>query len=345
MPLSHQLRIGLIGGDAAASAHLRAYIDNPHIADVYLASTSEQPCAQLADRFGIIKAVFTDYHELVAEESVDVVDVCLPAHLCYPVVLAVLEAGKDVIVQVPPAATLAQFDEMVCTAASAGQQLFPVLWQRMVPAHQRAKELIETAVIGRVVLAAITVYGNELGCLNEAHKLRQTPAKTLRDATCEAIFHPVHMLQDFFGSPTAATGVIRPWTGASDKGPLDTAAAILELPGDVLGTITVSPAGSSTGCQQERKIVGTEGIILIRDDPEDVMPLIVINDDDFSPVKVHVPLRVRPWAIARTVDHFVDCILSDTVTRITADEARRALGTSLAIYQAAEQQVRIQVLS
>ncbi len=343
MDLNHPLRIGLIADDAAAVAHLRAYIDNPYVADVYLASTPGQECPQLTDHFGIIKRIFTDYHQLVTEESVDVVDVCLPGHLCHSAVLAGLQAGKDIIVEAPPAATLPQFDEMIRVAVAAGQKLFPVLWQRMLPAHRRAKELLRQAAIGPVALATITVYTNDPGRLKDADSLGQAAAQLSHHSTFQAIFHPVYTLQHFFGCPTAATAVISPGTDTSDNGPLDTAVALLQLPGHVLGTITVAPAPTGTNWQQQQEIIGTKGIILIRDDPEDEMPLVLIKDDDFSPVKVHSPLQVRPWAIARTLDHFIDCIVNDTSPQITIDEARDALATTVAICQAAEQQVTIQL--
>jgi len=345
MALSHPMRIGLIADDGAAVAHLRAYIDNPYVADVYLASASEPASLQLADQFGIIKRIFTDYQQLVTDKSVDVVDVCLPGQLCHSAVLAGLAAGKDIIVSAPPAATVPQFDEMIRVATAAGQKLFPVLWQRMVPAHRRAKELLRQAAIGPVALATITIYANDPGCRNDADSLSQASAQLSHHSTFQAIFHPVYMLQHFFGCPTAATAVISPIAATSDNDSLDTAAALLQLPGPILGTIIVASTPTSTNWQQQREIVGTEGIILIRDDPEDEMPLIVIKDDDFSPVKVHCPLQVKPWAIARTLDHLIDCIVNDTPPHITIDEARDALATTVAIYQAAEQQVTIELPS
>ena len=54
----------------------------------------------LARGFGIPKVV-TDYQEIVDDPSVDVVDVCVPRFLHYPIVMAALNQGKHVMCEKP----------------------------------------------------------------------------------------------------------------------------------------------------------------------------------------------------------------------------------------------------
>lgn len=343
MTSQQQLRVGLIGGGAIAAPHLQAYIDNPHVADVYVADISEEACDKLANRFGIIKKTFTDYQELLADESVDVADVCLPHYLHHSATLAALEAGKDVIVEKPPALSLEDFDEMVRASEAAGRKLFVALSQRMFPAHRKAKELLEAGEIGRPFLATITVVGNEMARLNDPDSWKGDWEKAGGGVMFDTGFHAVYMLQYFFGPATAATAVTKRLVAIAENKADDTSAAILELPNDVLGTITVTHAATGNRWEEERRIVGTEGTLLIRDDPEDEMPLVVMKDGDFFPIKVHRPLQVHWWGIARTLDQFIDCIINDIAPEITLQEAKSALATMLAIYQSGRDEQKVQI--
>ena len=337
------LRVGLIGGGGIAPHHIRAYIENPHVADVYVADTSHEVGTRLAEEFGIVKKTFTDYQELIADESVDLADICLPHHLHHPAALAALAAGKDVIVEKPPALTLAEFDEMIRAADVAGCKLFIALCQRMFPAHQRAKKLLEADEIGRPFLATVTVLGNEMGRLNDPASWKGTYEKAGGGAMFDTGFHAVYMLQHFFGPATAATAVTKRLVATAENKADDTAMAALELPDGVLGAITVTYAATGSPWEEERRLIGTDGIILIRDDPEDEMPLVVMRESAFFPVKVHRPGQTNPWAIARTLDHFIDCIITDTAPEITLPEARDALATMLAIYQSGREEKKVPI--
>ncbi len=344
MSLPQQLRIGLIGAGAIAAPHLHAYIDNPHVGDVYIADISAEACQRRVDEFGIIKRSFTDYHELLADESVDIADVCLPHYLHYAATMAALAAGKHVIVEKPPALSLEEFDEMIGASEAAGRKLFVALCQRMFPAHRKAKELLEAGEIGTPFLVTVTVMGDEMARLDDANSWKGDSQKAGGGAMFDTGFHAVYMLQHFFGPATAATAVTKRLVATAQNKGDDTTVAILELPDNVLGAITVTYAATGNRWQEERRIVGTEGSILIRDDPEDEMPLIVMRDGDFFPVKVHGPMQVNWWGIARTLDHFIDCIVNDIAPKITLQEARSALATMLAIYQSGRDEERIRIM-
>src|SRR5689334_9691660 len=57
-------------------------------------------------------ARYQEIEELLADETVDLVSVCLPTHLHREVTIAALEAGKHVLVEKPIALTLRDADAM-----------------------------------------------------------------------------------------------------------------------------------------------------------------------------------------------------------------------------------------
>lgn len=67
-------------------------------------------------------ACYSDYHELLADPDIDLVDVCLPNDLHERVVLEAIAAGKSVLVEKPIAVDPDAAERMVAAAEQAGVQ-------------------------------------------------------------------------------------------------------------------------------------------------------------------------------------------------------------------------------
>jgi predicted dehydrogenase len=94
-----------------------------------------------------------DWHELVADPEVDLVDVCTPNHLHAPMSVEALAAGKHVACEKPLAGTLEDAREMRDAARKAkrkGQQTFVWFNYRRVPALAFAHQLIAKGRLGRI---------------------------------------------------------------------------------------------------------------------------------------------------------------------------------------------------
>src|SRR5438309_141393 len=96
------IRFGLIGYGAWGSHHARAITSVPGAELVAVAAHSEANCVRAqADHPKAI--VYADYHELLAREELDVVDVVLPSDLHYAVAKDVLESGRHLLLEKPMA--------------------------------------------------------------------------------------------------------------------------------------------------------------------------------------------------------------------------------------------------
>lgn len=96
--------------------------------------------------------VLTDWREAVAAPDVDLVDICLPDNLHYPVAKAALLAGKHVFCEKPLADTAAEARELADIARAKGLvtrvgHAFP-----RHPVHDVAKDIIASGEIGEVRL-------------------------------------------------------------------------------------------------------------------------------------------------------------------------------------------------
>lgn len=92
------------------------------------------------------------WQQAIDDPDIDLIDICLPDSLHYPVAKAAILAGKHVFCEKPLADTAAQARELADLAQARGVitrvgHAFP-----RNPVHDRAKELIEAGEIGEITL-------------------------------------------------------------------------------------------------------------------------------------------------------------------------------------------------
>src|SRR5206468_2211594 len=94
--------------------------------------------------------------EVLADEAVDAVVVATPVPSHYALAQRVLEAGKHVLVEKPPAMRAAEMDELVRLADERDLVLMPGHLLLYHPGVLKLKELIDAGELGEV----LCVYGN-----------------------------------------------------------------------------------------------------------------------------------------------------------------------------------------
>ncbi len=337
------LTIGLAGAGGIARPHLRAYVESEVVTAVAIADPSEQARAAIQSEFGIIKAAHERFEALLEDPEIPILDLCTPHYLHKPQAIAALEAGKDVILEKPMAMSVAECDEMLAVAERTGRRLFVSMNQRMFPAHIEAKKLLEAEEIGRVFLGVINVFGNEMYRMLDPESWKGDWERAGGGALFDTGYHAVYMMQHFLGTALTVTAATKRLLSDIETKADDTSVVALDLPDTTLGAITVTYGATGDRWTEERRIVGTNGSLLIRDDPEDGMPLLLLRRDEIMPVPMATPMHVNPYAIARTLDHFLDCILHDRPEQITAAEARAAVGTCQAAYASEREGRRVPV--
>lgn len=148
--------IGLVGYKFMGKAHSNAYRqvnaffpDTPKAQMVAIAGRNETAVAEAADTLGW-ESWTTDYHDLLTNSDIDVIDVSTPGYLHHPVVMEAFAAGKNVFCEKPLANTLAEAAEMVQAWQKAGTVGMINFNYRKVPAVMLAKQIIESGRIGEI---------------------------------------------------------------------------------------------------------------------------------------------------------------------------------------------------
>ena len=150
------LRIGMLGFGAMGKAHAYAvtnlpyfYGDLPFTAAIAGVATSspERAAARVAP-YGLTP---TTEEALLADPTIDIIDICTPNIYHADAVRRALAAGKHVLCEKPLGISAAEGAELADLAANSGKVCRVVFNNRFIPAVMRAKQLIDEGRLGRIL--------------------------------------------------------------------------------------------------------------------------------------------------------------------------------------------------
>jgi predicted dehydrogenase len=147
------LRIGLVGvGAAAQISHIPALKKTEDVELTWLCDRDPEKVERVAQKFGIPHAS-SRLDDLLADETLDAIDICTPNFLHAPMAVAALDAGKHVICERPLARSSAEAAQMVKAAKKADRTLMCAVQHRFRPDAQLLKKFVDKGDLGEVFLA------------------------------------------------------------------------------------------------------------------------------------------------------------------------------------------------
>lgn len=152
------INIGLCGFGAMGKVHSFAvnnldfyYKDLPFSASVRgLCTTDVTRSANLSKLYGFEYAAKNE-DELIADKSIDVIDICTPNLYHFETIKKAIAAGKHVYCEKPLCVTADEAREVACLAKESGLICNVVFNNRHLAPVKRAKQLIEEGRIGRIL--------------------------------------------------------------------------------------------------------------------------------------------------------------------------------------------------
>lgn len=150
--MTERIRVGLVGprGNWGSRAHIPSIRSLPAYELAAVCTTSMATAREAAEAH-CVELAFDDVSAMAAHPGVDLVVVSVRVPYHHEIVMAAIEAGKDVFCEWPLAANLRQAEEMALAAKEAGVQTFVGLQARSDPALIHMRNLIEDGWIGDIV--------------------------------------------------------------------------------------------------------------------------------------------------------------------------------------------------
>lgn len=148
-------RFGIIGCGRIAPRHADSLAEIPDAMLVQVCDVIESRAHHFADKYNTTYCL--NYHELLANPNIDIVNICTPSGMHAEMAIAALQAGKHVIVEKPMAMNVADANLMISTAEKMRRKLCIVLQNRYNPPMQDFYNVVKEGKIGRILLGSVTV--------------------------------------------------------------------------------------------------------------------------------------------------------------------------------------------
>ena len=340
--------VGFIGSGRISDLHAIGYLGNPHANIVALCDRDLALAESRRRAWGLADAVVTtDYHELLALERVDLVEILLPHHLHVEAALAAFAAGKAVSLQKPMATTREGADRLIAAAEQAGVPFRVFENFIFYPPVAKAKELVDGDAIGTPLTIRIKSNPGSRACAWHVPAAAQAWRQDRAQAGGGPLVfddghHKFALAWHFMGQAEE----VHAWidrTGAAD-GYLDAPAMIsFRFPGGRYGNLEVvySPdlvINTAHYAQDDRvEITGTEGVILINRGHgqlgEEVVPVQLYRDGTWT----HYRNLEIGWerSFVHATRHAIEALRRGAQPRLSGREARQILGFALAAEESA----------
>ncbi|MCQ2461943.1 MAG: Gfo/Idh/MocA family oxidoreductase [Clostridia bacterium] len=150
-----KVRIGIIGcGGIANGKHMPSLKKIKNAEMVAFCDLIEERAVKAAKEYGIEgAAVYTDYKELLKDDSIEVVHVCTPNRSHAFISIDAMEAGKHVMCEKPMAKTYAEAKAMLETSERTGKKLTIGYQSRWREDSLYLKRLCEEGELGDIYFA------------------------------------------------------------------------------------------------------------------------------------------------------------------------------------------------
>lgn len=340
------IKIGIIGaGKIVRVRHIPETQLNPHAEVAAICDVVEERANELAQKCNC-KAYF-DYRQMVLDQDLDAVIVAATNTTHAEMTVAALNAGKHVLCEKPMATTLEEAQNMLNAAKSSGKQLMIAHNQRLEPAHIKAREIIQSGALGRI-LSFTSVFGHP-GCEHWAIDGVNTwffrsdiaGLGVLGDLSVHKLDLMRFLLADDY---TEVTAIIDTLAKTFPDGELitveDNAICMLRTAKGTMGTIITSWTYQVE--DNQTIIYGDKGVLKIYADPE--FPLIVHQDHETGAYyKLGKQSTNLEQVNSGIIDAFVNALLHGTDVPIPGVEGFKALEVLIGCYQSAKIGKRVRI--
>ncbi|MDR2102575.1 MAG: Gfo/Idh/MocA family oxidoreductase [Treponema sp.] len=202
------LNIAIIGTGNISKLHLEAYRTFPqrckitHLVDIY-----PEKAEQKKKDFGLDAKVSSSHKDVLSAKDIDLVSICTPPYCHAEIAIDFLNAGKNVIVEKPMAASLEECDAMIAAAEKSGKVFSVIAQNRFRDPIMNLKTVLDSGKIGRVVHAQVDSFWWRGHCYYDLW-WRGTWEKEGGGCTLNHAVHHIDMLGWMLGRPDRVSAIL-----------------------------------------------------------------------------------------------------------------------------------------
>jgi UDP-N-acetylglucosamine 3-dehydrogenase len=338
-----KLRVGVIGcGSIAKHRHIPEYAAHPRVELVAFADIVPERAEAMAQKYG--GTAYADYREMIKKEKLDAVSVCTPNREHAPATLAALDAGLHVLCEKPMATSRDEAELMIREAEKRGLKLMIGHNQRLMPPHVKAKEILDSGALGRVLTFRTTFAhgGPEGWSVDGKDSWFFRKEEAFVGALGDLGVHKADLLMWLLGEEIVEVSAMVA-TLQKEADVDDNAVIVARTRSGAIGTITVGWT-HSPGEDNSTVLYCENGILRIGTDPDG---RVIVEKNDGT-VEKHEAGKIATneeggQTHSGVIDAFVEAITEGKPVPIPGQEGLKALGVVLAALESAAQKRSITI--
>lgn len=315
------IRVGVIGVGNMGQSHTRILSLLKDVVLVGVSDINVERGIDTASKYQV--RFFEDYRELLP--FVDAVCVAVPTRLHHEVGMTCLQAGIHVLIEKPIAASIAEAESLVNTAATCQRILQVGHIERFNPAFQELSKVLKTEELLALEAHRMSPYSNRANDVS---------------VVLDLMIHDIDLLLELAAAPVAKLTALG--SRAADSGYLDYVTATLGFANGIVATLTASKVTHrklrqiTAHCKNsltEADFLNNE-ILIHRQTTASCMADYgqILYRQDGLIEKVHTS-NIEP--LHAELEHFVHCVRGGNQPSVGGEQALKALRLASLIEQMA----------
>lgn len=325
-------KVAVIGcGAIAQHRHIPEYAAHANVELVAFADPAPGRAEQMAAKYG--GKAYTDYKELLKIEKLDAVSVCTPNALHAEISIAATNVGTHVLVEKPMASSNEEALAMIAAAERNNVFLMVGHNQRLMPPHVKAKEILESDRLGKVIQFRTTFGhpGPEGWSVDGRGSWFFRKQDAIMGAMGDLGVHKADLMRWLLDDEVAEVGAFVGTLHKQGTDVDDTATCILRMRSGAIGTLIASWT-QYRGGDNSTVLWCENGVMKIGTDPNDQV-IIELTDGTVEKYKVGAMATNEKQTVSGVIDEFIECLLNNKPPRISGEEGRRALNVILGAFE------------
>lgn len=327
-----KIRVAVIGcGSISKYRHIPEYAANPNVEIIAFCDPVKDRVEKYAETYGA--KAYTDYETLLKQEKPDAVSVCTPNASHAEISIAAANAGAHVLVEKPMASSEEEALAMIEAAKRNKVYLMVGHNQRLMPPHVKAKEILETGRLGKV-LTFRTSFGHpgpEGWSVDGRESWFFRKSEAVMGSMGDLGVHKSdlirYLLNDEVADVAAFIGTLHKEGTDID----DNATCLLRMKSGIIGTLVASWTYYK-GEDNSTVFWCENGVMKIGTHPEDQI-IVELRDGSVERYQVGAIATNEKQITSGVIDAFVESIVNKIPPSISGEEGLRSLNVILAAFE------------
>lgn len=316
------VRLGLVGSGRAGMIHANNFKQRVINAEMVAVCDPVEEAGKKAAETLEISTIYTDYKEMMKNDSIDAVIISSPTKYHKEIALEAAANGKHILCEKPMAMDADECQQMIDAAEKAGVKLQIAFMRRFDEGFMEAKSVVDSGEIGEVVLVKSLTRGPSIpkpwmydisksnGPLAEVNSHDIDTMRWLAGSE----FKSVYCLAGNYRAPEVR-----------DQYPdyYDNVIMAIEFANGVQGLMD-GATSVRYGYDARAEVLGTEGCIFIGGTDADQTVTCSLKGGKKRRV-MQSWMTLFKDAYTAEDQHFVDCILEDKAPRVTGHDGLMAV--------------------